>query len=99
MLSGRRPFQRETLEATVAAILTQDPPPIALEPSDPGGALESIVTRCLEKRPEARFQSAHDLAFALRAVPSSGTTSLLARQGARGLAGRRLRARAAPAPR
>ena len=90
MLSGRRPFQRETLEATVAAILTQDPPPIALEPSDPGGALESIVTRCLEKRPEARFQSAHDLAFALRALPLSGTTSLQVR-GARAFAGRRLR--------
>src|SRR6185295_17862154 len=31
-------------------------------------ALERVVRRCLEKRPEARFQSASDLAFALRSL-------------------------------
>jgi hypothetical protein len=73
MLSGRRPFQRETLEATVAAVLAQDPPPVALGGAEPKPALERIVARCLEKRPEARFQSAHDLAFALRSLPATGT--------------------------
>jgi dipeptidyl aminopeptidase/acylaminoacyl peptidase len=83
MLAGRRPFQRETLEATVAATLTQDPPPIGAEPFAGQGAITSIVARCLEKRPEARFQSAQDLAFALRALVSpSGAASSSGRQGA-----------------
>jgi serine/threonine protein kinase len=30
--------------------------------------LQRIIRRCLEKNPEARFQSARDLAFALRGV-------------------------------
>ena len=40
-------------------------------------AIERVVRRCLEKKPEARFQSAHDLAFALETVSgvSSGSTA------------------------
>jgi serine/threonine protein kinase/dipeptidyl aminopeptidase/acylaminoacyl peptidase len=74
MLVGRRPFQRETLEASVAATLTQDPPPIGLDSFAGDAALRSIAARCLEKRPEGRFQSAQDLAFALRALVSSSET-------------------------
>ena len=37
-------------------------------------ALGTIVRRCLEKRPDDRFQSAADLAFALRAIVSSTTS-------------------------
>ena len=57
------------------AILKEDPPELsARRPGRPAG-LERIVRRCLEKRPEQRFHSAHDLALALEAVSaSSGTT-------------------------
>jgi len=75
MLAGRRPFQRETLEATVAATLTQDPPPIEDAVLPGHGAITSIVARCLEKRPEARFQSTQDLAFALRALALSAAAA------------------------
>ena len=63
MLSGRRPFDRDTVTETLAAILRDDPP--ALDPARVPSALQRIVTRCLEKRPDERFQSARDLAFAL----------------------------------
>ena len=70
MLAGARPFQRKTAAETIAAILTEEAP----ERSDPRGrigpALDRIVRRCLEKRPEQRFQSARDLAFALRTLVS-----------------------------
>ncbi len=72
MLAGRRPFQRDALADVMSAILTQDPEPIASERPLPP-ALEQILRHCLEKRPEERFQSAHDLAFALSAI--STTTS------------------------
>jgi eukaryotic-like serine/threonine-protein kinase len=67
MLSGRRAFGGGTAADTMTAILTQDPG----ELSGPGlsvpASLERIVRRCLEKDPEERFQSARDVAFALKA--------------------------------
>jgi serine/threonine protein kinase/tetratricopeptide (TPR) repeat protein len=67
MLSGRPPFKRETAPDTTSAILHEDPP--ALRDTGHGipPVLDGIVTRCLEKGPEARFSSAHDLALALQA--------------------------------
>jgi Tol biopolymer transport system component len=38
-------------------------------------ALERIIRRCLEKRPELRFRSTHDLAFALEAISTSSATA------------------------
>jgi eukaryotic-like serine/threonine-protein kinase len=66
MLSGERPFAGATPADTIAAILHAEPPPLdgALLPP----ALETIVSRCLEKRPEDRFDTAHDVALALRGI-------------------------------
>jgi eukaryotic-like serine/threonine-protein kinase len=69
MLAGERPFRGRTTTATVAAILTEDAPPL---PGRVPPALQRIVSQCLEKRPEDRFSSAHDLALALEAISSSG---------------------------
>jgi len=72
MLSGERPFARETSPETMTAILREDAPEISREGVPP--AVLRIVHRCQEKEPEQRFQSAHDLAFALEnASQSSGT--------------------------
>src|SRR5262249_60328480 len=40
-------------------------------------ALDRVLRHCLEKRPELRFQSARDLAFALEAA-STGTATTVA---------------------
>jgi len=65
MLSGRRAFQGGSQAETMAAILQSDPP----ESDGSGKALppgvDRVLRRCLEKKPEQRFQSASDLAFAL----------------------------------
>jgi Tol biopolymer transport system component len=68
MLIRRRAFQRDTAVGTMNAILSEDPP----EAADSSPGLTRLVRRCLEKRPEERFQSARDLAFALEAL--SGTS-------------------------
>jgi dipeptidyl aminopeptidase/acylaminoacyl peptidase len=70
MLSGERAFRRETPIETAHAIAKDDPPPL---PQVDAG-LASVVHRCLEKRPEERFQSARDIAFALEAL-SGGSAS------------------------
>jgi hypothetical protein len=71
MLSGRRPFKRDTSIATMAAILTEEPPDMTAVRPDLSPTLERIVRRCLEKEPDNRFQTANDLAFAIESVTGS----------------------------
>jgi TolB-like protein/tetratricopeptide (TPR) repeat protein len=66
MLSGQQPFARDTAADTVSAILSKDPPPLPAREREMPAALPGVVSQCLEKRPEDRFSSAHDLALALR---------------------------------
>ena len=74
MVTGHPAFTRETAADTMAAILKEDPPEPSSAPIAP--ALGRIVTHCLEKAREARFQSAHDLAFDLQSlVGTSGAES------------------------
>jgi hypothetical protein len=88
MVAGRRAFQRETAAETMTAILREDPPETAMAGVPP--AIERIVRRCLEKKPEARFRSAHDLAFALEAFSgTSPSTPNLAASASAGPATRR----------
>ena len=69
MLAGRRAFSGETAVETMNAILTQDPPDLSADVTAAiPGTLQAIIARCLEKRPEDRFHSAHDLALALQAA-------------------------------
>ena len=68
MLSGQRAFKGATAADTMSAILKEDPPPLSGLRQSVSSALGQIVDRCLEKRPEDRFSSAHDLALALGAV-------------------------------
>jgi eukaryotic-like serine/threonine-protein kinase len=78
MLSGKRAFWKPTAVETMSAILNEDPAWISqLAPVAPL-ALQRVVQRCLEKNPDQRFQSAADLAFALEALPESGSAAALA---------------------
>ena len=70
MLAGQHPFRRATSTETLAAILSEDPHPLTVRnPQVPAG-LSRLVHRCLAKAVDERFQSAHDLSFALEAVSS-----------------------------
>ncbi|PYR26665.1 MAG: hypothetical protein DMF98_08295 [Acidobacteria bacterium] len=68
MLTGRRPFAEPSAIETMTAIATKDPPDLATLSAAVPTSLVRIVTRCLEKRPGDRFQSARDLAFALESL-------------------------------
>ncbi len=68
MLAGTRPFTGDTAADTMTAILTKDPEWLSGTRREVPHALQRIVRRCLEKRPQDRFSSAHDLAFALEAA-------------------------------
>jgi eukaryotic-like serine/threonine-protein kinase len=68
MLTGRRAFQGETTADTMTAILKETPPELAESGRAIPPALDRVVSRCLEKNPARRFQSASDLAFALQSL-------------------------------
>ena len=68
MLAGRPAFARATPAETMAAVLKEGPE----LPNDVSPGLARIVSRCLEKVPESRFQSARDLAFGLDVLSDTG---------------------------
>jgi eukaryotic-like serine/threonine-protein kinase len=73
MLAGRRAFVGASTVETLNAILTEDPPEVSGIGTTIPVALDRVVRRCLEKRPQARFQSAHDVALALEAASAPGS--------------------------
>ena len=72
MISGKRAFHADSAGETMAAILKEDPPDLSVTNQNVSPGIERIVRHCLEKNPEQRFHSAHDLAFDIEAL--SGTT-------------------------
>lgn len=75
LLAGHAAFQAESAVEVMHAIVHKDPAPLAA--SVPEG-LRTILTRCMEKKPAQRFQSARDLAFALRSL-SNGAPAVAAK--------------------
>jgi eukaryotic-like serine/threonine-protein kinase len=67
-LTGRRPFAAEEPAATLTNILTQEvPPPSHFSPEIPA-VLDRLVLKGLEKDPERRFDTAHEMARELQAA-------------------------------
>ena len=68
MATGTRAFDGSSQASLIAAIVERQPPPIsAVQPMTPS-ALERVVRLCLEKDPDERWQSAHDLRLALETI-------------------------------
>ena len=68
MTTGKRAFQKKKAIDTLAAILNEEPEPIAsINPQVPA-PLRWIAERCLEKEPEGRYASTRDLARELATV-------------------------------
>jgi len=68
MVCGRRAFSKDTAAETMTSILKEEPSDLRLFAAELSPVLANIIRRCLEKRPEARFQTGQDLALALRSV-------------------------------
>jgi serine/threonine protein kinase/tetratricopeptide (TPR) repeat protein len=75
MLSGKRPFGGSTAVETAAAILKEDPEVVSIASPKVPPTLAGVVTKCLEKRPEDRFSSAHDLSLMLDAIDTGALGS------------------------
>ncbi|MCU1348616.1 MAG: serine/threonine protein kinase, partial [Acidobacteria bacterium] len=69
MVTAKRPFQRNSGAATIAAILKDEIPRAELSAAAPP-EMQRIIEGCVEKTRSARFQSARDLSLTLRALGS-----------------------------
>jgi Tol biopolymer transport system component len=77
MATGKPAFAGKSRASLIAAILTNDPPPISQwQPMTPP-ALERVVKKCLAKDPDERWQSASDLASELKWIVEGGSSATL----------------------
>ncbi len=66
MLTGQRAFSRKTRIATLAAILREEPkPPMEINDALPSEVVQ-VLTRCLRKDPQRRWQTMSDLKVVLQ---------------------------------
>ncbi len=78
MLTGKKAFEGKTQASLISAIIATQPAPLAtLQPLTPP-ALEHAVATCLEKDPDQRYQSAHDVLLQLRWIASAGSQAGIA---------------------
>jgi len=70
MATGARPFGGDTVATVIYKIINEIPPsPCDLQAGiDPG--VSAVITRCLEKKPEDRYQTGAELAADLENFPS-----------------------------
>jgi Tol biopolymer transport system component/tRNA A-37 threonylcarbamoyl transferase component Bud32 len=68
MVSGDRAFRGESAAETMAAIAQKDPRELTESGVRFPPSIERILRHCLEKSPKERFDTAHDLAFALESA-------------------------------
>jgi len=65
LVTGKRAFRGETAVHTLAAIISQEPPPIEVKLPPP---LAWAIDRCLAKEPSQRYESTRDLYQDLRVL-------------------------------
>jgi Tol biopolymer transport system component len=85
MAAGKRPFSGKSQISLASSILENDPEPISASKPLMPSAFEHVVTTCLQKNPEDRFQTAHDIKLELQwiaADKSSAATATAAAQPA-----------------
>jgi serine/threonine protein kinase/tetratricopeptide (TPR) repeat protein len=75
MITGRRPFVGDTSAEISASIFRDDPASLSDEEHPVPATLERVIFQCLEKSPEERFESAHDIAHVLRAISNAGNVT------------------------
>ncbi len=71
MVAGQKAFSRKTAAESISAILNEDPAELAGSGKHVPPDFDRIIAHCVEKKPADRFQSARDLAFALRTISST----------------------------
>ena len=78
MATGRRPFAGDSSPALISSILRDTPLPVSGSRPDLPEALGGVLSRCLDKDPRQRYQSALDVRHALEDLvrPREGSSAV-----------------------
>jgi eukaryotic-like serine/threonine-protein kinase len=71
MAAGKRPFEGKSQISLASSILEKDPEPIRTVKPETPPAFEHVLTTCLQKNPDDRYQSAHDVKLELKWIAAS----------------------------
>jgi eukaryotic-like serine/threonine-protein kinase len=77
MVTGRQAFHGDSKLSTLSAILKDDPRPVSAVAADVPRDLEKIITRCLRKDPDRRFQHMGDVKVALQELKEESDSGKL----------------------
>ena len=82
MATGRRPFTGDSSPALISSILRDAPLPVSGSRPDLPEPLGGVLSRCLDKDPRQRYQSALDVRHALEDLvrPREGTSAVTSAQ-------------------
>jgi serine/threonine protein kinase/Tol biopolymer transport system component len=75
MLTGSRAFAGDSQASLIGSIMNAEPPALAERQPLTPPALEHVVRKCLAKRPDERWDSAHDVADELRWIAEAAGVS------------------------
>jgi Tol biopolymer transport system component len=75
MATGQRAFLGKSQASLIASILKDQPAPISTVQAMTPPALDRVVRVCLEKDPDARWQTAHDVALQLQWIAEGGSAA------------------------
>jgi eukaryotic-like serine/threonine-protein kinase len=82
MATGKRAFEGKTTASVIAAVLERNPPLISsMQPMSPP-TLDRIVSTCMAKDPEERFQNVHDVELQLKWLAEGGSQAGVPSPGA-----------------
>jgi serine/threonine-protein kinase len=76
LLAGENPYRGRDINETVKRVLTEEVAPISSKRADVPAALDVVLARALAREPERRFETALELANALREVRSRPDDSM-----------------------
>ncbi len=78
MVAGKRPFSGKSQISLASSILESEPEPVSdIKPNTPL-AFDHVVTTCLQKNPEERYQSAQDVKLELQWIAADKSSPAVA---------------------
>jgi eukaryotic-like serine/threonine-protein kinase len=78
MVTGKRPFSGKSQISLASSILESDPQPISAIKPVPPPAFEHVGATCLQKNPEERYQTAHDIKLELQWIAADKSSAVAA---------------------
>ena len=77
MLTGKKAFRGDSITGLIFKIITEDPPPLKAEDPDIPEEIVRIISKCLAKQADQRYQTGRELADDLLALSRPGSSPTL----------------------